>query len=215
MSTLDNQIAYWNTTGASKTFSHPVNFAWLDSLLNSQAHILDYGCGYGRTMHLLYEHGYHNLEGVDSAPGMLARARQSCPDLTFTQIGSLPLPHSDASFDAALLFAVLTCIPGDATQQALVRELFRVLKPGGLLYISDLLLQTDERNLARYHAFQERYGRYGVFETGDGAVCRHHDKDWLHSLVADFEPVHTDEIEVMTMNQHPVKAFQLLIRKPT
>jgi SAM-dependent methyltransferase len=216
VSTLDNQVAYWSTTGAGKTFSHPINFAWLDSLSNAQVHILDYGCGYGRTMHLLYEHGYHNLEGVDTASGMFARARQSYPDLTFTLIDSLPLPHMNDSFDVALLFAVLTCIPGDAAQQTLVRELFRTLKPGGLLYISDLLLQTDERNQARYHAFQEKYGTYGVFETGDGdgAVCRHHDRDWLHALVADFEPVYTDEMEVMTMNQHPVCAYQLLVQKP-
>lgn len=44
---------------------------------------------------------------------------------------------------AFVLFAVLTCIPLDGEQRDLVREISRVLRPGGLLYISDLLLNRD------------------------------------------------------------------------
>jgi hypothetical protein len=115
--------------------------------------------------------------------------------------------------DAVLLFAVLTCIPHDEDQRVLIDELVRVLKPGGILYISDLGLQGDERNRDRYDIFQQKYGVYGVFETGDGAVCRHHTMEWLRSLVSSCELLATEEVEVVTMNGHHSQAVQLLARK--
>ncbi|WP_238547267.1 hypothetical protein [Actinoplanes friuliensis] len=113
-----------------------------------------------------------------------------------------------------LLFAVLTCIPTDAGQQQLVTELARVLRPGGLLYVSDLLLQTDQRNRARYQRHAETYGTYGVFETGDGAICRHHTADWLRSLLLDgFDIDTTRQITVETMNANSAEALQILAVK--
>jgi SAM-dependent methyltransferase len=125
------------------------------------------------------------------------------------------LPYPDASVDAVLLFAVLTCIPTDAGQRQLVTELTRVLRPGGLLYVSDLLLQTDQRNQARYHRHAGNYGTYGVFETDDGAVCRHHTADWLQSLLLDtFDIDTTRQITVETMNANSANALQILaVRK--
>lgn len=210
---FDDQIEYWDNTGVTKTFSHPINFSWLDGLLDSQSRILDYGCGYGRVMDLLYAHGYRNVEGVDFSAQMISRGRQSFPHLSFQVIHSPSLSYSDGFFDAVLLFAVLTCIPHDEAQRALIAELVRVLKPGGILYISDLGLQSDERNQERYRIFQQKYGVYGIFETGDGAVCRHHDMEWLRSLVSNCELLATEEVEVVTMNGHRSQAIQLLVRK--
>lgn len=209
-----DQVEYWDGTAATKIFTHPVNFSWLDGLLNSQSHILDYGCGYGRVMHLLHEQGYQNVVGVDFSAQLIHRGQQSFPFLSFQVIHSPVLSYTDGSFDAVFLFAVLTCIPHDEDQRALIDELMRVLKPGGILYISDLRLQDDKRNRDRYDLFQQEYGVYGVFETGDGAVCRHHTIEWLHSLVANCELLATEEVEVGTMNGHRSQAVQLLARKP-
>ena len=55
-------------------------------------------------------------------------------------------------------------------------EIRRVLRPGGILYVNDFLLFTDDRNKARYEKFNNKYGEYGVFELPEGAVCRHHDE---------------------------------------
>jgi len=108
---------------------------------------------------------------------------------------------------------VLTCIPHDEDQRVLIDELVRVLKPSGVLYISALGLQGDERNRDRYGLFQHKYGAYGVFETGDGAVCRHHTMEWLCSLVASCELLAPEKVEVATMNGHRSQAVQLLARK--
>lgn len=82
-----------------------------------------------------------------------------------------------------------------------------------MLYLSDLLLQDDERNRDRYARFAERYGTYGVFETGGGAVCRHHSRDWFPSLLADFKIADTRRISVATMNGHEAQGIQILARR--
>jgi SAM-dependent methyltransferase len=148
-------IAYWNQEGPTKTFSHPVNMDWLREHLRPEARILDYGCGYGRVAALLDAEGYRDVVGVDASSGMIDKARVLHPRLSFQQIAPPIVPFPDDFFDAVLLFAVLTCILKDADQQAVIAELRRVTRPGGLLYVSDYWLQTDQRNRERYDAHFE------------------------------------------------------------
>jgi SAM-dependent methyltransferase len=209
MQDLDRQLDYWNRIGPGKSFGHPVNFQRLSQWLSPDSRILDVGCGYGRALGLLFERGYHNLIGCDLAPAMIAMARERFPAITFAEISPPPhLPLDDLSVDAALLFSVLTCVPTNEGQRAIVEEVGRVLRPGGLFYISDLWLQTDERNTKRYIRDQPKYGTYGVFELPEGVTVRHHDPRWIESLTRDFETLALDHITVQTMNGNPAKAFQ-------
>ncbi|MGW0824693.1 class I SAM-dependent methyltransferase [Streptomyces sp. NPDC002845] len=213
MSDLDSQTAYWDAAATTKRFTHPLHTPWLDGIRRSAA-VLDYGCGYGRTMQALQQQGFTDLSGVDTSPGMIAKARTLHPAMRFAVLDTPPkVACEDASFDMVVLFAVLTCIPGDDAQRRLITELHRVLRPGALLYLSDLLLQDDQRNLDRYARFAERYGAYGVFETSDGAVCRHHPSGWFTSLLAGFETVGTRRITVATMNGNESAGIQILARK--
>jgi ubiquinone/menaquinone biosynthesis C-methylase UbiE len=139
---------------------------------------------------------------------MIAAARARFPEIEFSVLESSEIRLPQESVDCALLFSVLTCVPTDDGQQALVAELHRVLRPGGLLYISDLWLQSDERNLTRYARDEAKYGKYGVFELPEGVTVRHHDPAWIATLTSDFEQVALDEIEVVTMNHNPAQAFQ-------
>jgi SAM-dependent methyltransferase len=213
MADLNNQKDYWDRVGPSKPFSHPVNVSRLAALLDRQSRILDFGCGYGRALGVLHDHGYRSLIGVDPAPCMVAAARQKFPQVTFLTIDSPHLPFADESMDGVLLFAVLTCVPSDEGQRRIVREAQRVLRRGGLLYLSDFWLQSDERNIERYRRAQAKYGVYGVFELPEGVVLRHHERGWIDQLTADFTLVTVDEIKVETMNGHEAAAFQWFGRK--
>jgi SAM-dependent methyltransferase len=206
---LDRQIEYWNREGPQKSFGHPLNFERLKQWLSPDSVILDLGCGYGRALGLLSEHGYHNLIGLDPAPAMVAMARERFPSVSFEELDSPQLPLEAASVDATLLFSVLTCIPTNEGQRAILEEVGRVLKPGGLVYISDLWLQTDERNMERYARDKSKYGTYGVFELPEGVTVRHHDPRWIEALTRDFDTLALDQIEVVTMNGNPARAFQL------
>lgn len=214
MKDLGSQIAYWDGVGATKTFTHPVNLDWL-ARVGPDARVLDYGCGYGRVMAELSDHGFRDISGVDLSPVLIERGRQLRPDLRFAVLESPPaLTGASGSFDVVLLFAVLTCVPDGNAQRALIDELNRVLAPGGLLYVSDMVLQDDERNHSRYATHAGQFGTpYGVFATDDGAVCRHHDITELRALLSDFDLVDERRIEVATMNGHRSQAVQLLARK--
>ncbi len=205
---------YWGGEATAKTFSHPVNLKWLRQHLPLDARVLDYGCGYGRVLDLLHAEGYRNLVGVDASAGMIDKARTLYPHLDLQQIDPPHVPCAPGHFDAVLLFAVLTCIPGGEDQEALLGELYRVVRPGGLLYVSDYPLQTDERNLARYARFAEHYGTYGVFEVATGVAVRHHHSEWINRLLAAWERIAAADIQVITMNGNPAAGFQWLGRKP-
>jgi SAM-dependent methyltransferase len=211
----DRQVEFWDRVGPSKPFSHPVAVERLESLVAKDGLVLDYGCGYGRVLGILAERGFSNLVGIDIAPAMIASARRSHPNIRFEVQGdSERLPIADASVSAALLFAVLTCVPTDEGQHAIVRELGRVLAPGGILYVSDLWLQTDRRNLERYEEGAQKYDVYGVFDLPEGATVRHHSRAWIAELTRGFELVSREDIEMQTMNGHRALGFQWMGRRP-
>lgn len=215
MADIDCQIDYWNRVGLTKPFSHHVDFDRLSTLVPNDAVLLDYGCGYGRVLESLRAHGYQNLLGAEPAEGLATVARSRLPNvpiLDLTHPPHLQLPHM--SVDAVLLFGVLTCIPTDEGQQAVVAELHRVIKPGGLLYTSDFWLQSDARNLERYAEGRAKYGTYGVFDLPEGVTLRHHDPHWIDHLTRAFDRVALDDVIVLTMNGHQAKAFQWFGRKP-
>lgn len=211
---LDSQVEYWNTTGSSKRFGHPVNLERLGALLAPSSCIVDYGCGYGRVLQILSEAGYRDLAEFDIAAAMVSAARARVPRARVETMAAPGLPVPDASADAVLIFTVLTCVPGDDGQRAIVREARRVLRPGGLLYISDLWLQPDERNRARYRAGEGRFGTHGVFELADGVVLRHHERGWIDELTRAFARIAVDEIRVETMNGNSAEAFQWFGQRP-
>jgi SAM-dependent methyltransferase len=214
MHDLDLQLGYWNRVGPTKPFRHPVDVARLKELLSPGARVLDFGCAYGRVLGLLEAEGFSNLIGFDPAPAMVEQARHSFPTLQFEVLEHPPrLPLPDASVDAVLLVSVLTCIPTDDGQMEVIEEAHRVLSPGGILYISDLWLQTDARNIERYARDVDKYGVYGVFDLPEGVTVRHHDRRWIEALTSRFDPVSLDEMQVTTMNGHAAHGFQWFGRK--
>ena len=213
MQNTSSRIQYWNRVAPQKTFSHPLRADWLINRLPRSARILDVGCGYGRTLLQLFEAGYTNCLGLDFSAGMLDRCRNEVPGAAVVQNDGQGIPLHRESVDAVLLFAVLTCVPGDAEQLALMNEVWRVLRPNGLLYISDLLLNRDERNRERYERCQARFGHYGVFELAEGVVVRHHSEEWIAGITRSYEQLEYEPFTVTTMNGNSSSALQYLGRK--
>jgi SAM-dependent methyltransferase len=211
---LDLQLEYWDQVGPTKTFAHPINISRLEQWLKRSSFIVDYGCGYGRALSVLKGDGYEHLAGFDPAPAMIETARGRYPDIRFDVLKDFrSIPLRDASVDVVLLFAVLTSVPGSEGQRAIIDEITRVLRPEGILYISDMWLQSDDRNVARYDRDARKYGIYGVFDLAEGVTVRHHDRQWIESLLHRYELLALDEIEVQTMNGHAASAFQWFGRK--
>ena len=208
------QISYWDRVATEKRFSHPLRSSWLERYQKSpRARILDYGCGYGRTLADLAEGGFQNFVGVDFSDAMLARASAALGRAVLARNDGFSFPFQDDCFDVVLLFAVLTCIPDSNAQRMLLAEAGRVLRPGGLVYVSDLLVNSDRRNRERYEEFAETYDCYGVFELPEGIVVRHHQREWIEEITSSFQKLEFEPFTVTTMNGNSSAAFQYLGRK--
>lgn len=207
------QATYWDRVANEKRFSHPLKKDWLARYLNSNSRILDYGCGYGRTLAQLISAGYQNAVGVDFSQAMLARCRDEVSQATVVLSDGHSIPLQADSCDTVLLFAVLTCIPGDDEQRRQLAEVMRVLRPGGVIYISDLLVNHDARNRERYERDAARFKCYGVFELPEGVVVRHHSEEWVQEIARPFEQLEYESFTVTTMNGNSSAAFQYLGRK--
>jgi SAM-dependent methyltransferase len=105
---------------------HPYIAATVQKLLPDPAtRILDLGCGSGALLERLLLMGYVNLVGVDiSPPALDGRIHYQQADLDDFQ-----LDRPDASFDLVLAVEVIEHIEN---QGLFLRELARLLKPGGL-----------------------------------------------------------------------------------
>lgn len=208
MGKLNPHIKYWDRAAGKKTFTHPLNTSSFQKRVPATAAIIDIGCGYGRLCQKLYESGYHNVVGIDMSKEMIREGRRRFPHLDLQCLISEEMPFQRASFDVVLLFAVLTCIPADKDQQNLVHSVLRVLKPNGLIHVSDYFLQNDHRNKQRYAAYQKKYNKYGVFELEDGAVLRHHTTPWIDELFSPFHSLSLEKMKAQTMNGHSSMIFQ-------
>ncbi len=205
---------YWENVAGTVTFTIPLKENLVYKYFPIDARILDYGCGYGRTCQRLWEMGYRKLLGVDFSAAMITRGRKEYPHLELLIGNAGGLPRDLPQFDGILLIAVLTTIPDDEEQKSLIKNLNRLLRPGGMLYASDFLLNDNDRNRERYAKFQEKYGTYGVFELEGGAVVRHHDPKWIQQLFSPFKGREYGEEIYTTMLGHPARGFFYLGQKP-
>ncbi|GHE38721.1 class I SAM-dependent methyltransferase [Streptomyces lavendulocolor] len=79
-----------------------------------------------------------DVVGIDLCPGMLERARPraaaSAAAVTLVEGTAAALPFPDACFDTVVCVLALCCMADD---RAAVREMHRVLRPGGRLLLLD------------------------------------------------------------------------------
>lgn len=98
--------------------------------------VLDAGCGTGRHLPELLRRS-SSVIGVDHSERSLELAHEKIPVEDRDRVRLIPgdmreLPVEDASVDRVLTVGVVQHIPSDEYRQVALRELHRVLKPGGL-----------------------------------------------------------------------------------
>jgi ubiquinone/menaquinone biosynthesis C-methylase UbiE len=103
--------------------------------------VLDVGCGTGRWLRRYQELGFQ-ATGVDATPGMLNRAIECGTTAQLIAGEACDLPFADAKFDCVSDITVVQHIPRSLQLLAL-REMVRVLKPGGRLILMELLRGKD------------------------------------------------------------------------
>ena len=135
--------------------------------------LLDAGCGTGNYAAALRPH-LGGIDAVDLNPSMLDVARtkfdrtRGCP-VALHEAGIDALPFEDASFDAVMVNQVLHHLP-DSRQDGwpllrrVLRELARVLRPGGVAVI----------NTCSHEQIRRGWWYAALVPDAVGAMCRRH-----------------------------------------
>jgi ubiquinone/menaquinone biosynthesis C-methylase UbiE len=123
--------------------------------------LLDIGCGTGRTLHQLSRtHPELRLSGVDLSPAYIRLARRRLAEvgeLTLAVDNAEQLPWADATFDAVTSVYMFHELPRNARRNT-VREMFRVLRPGGLVVLEDSAQPAESPELAAVlHGFPREF----------------------------------------------------------
>jgi len=176
-------------------------FRLLSAKIGPSARVLEIGCGTGAN---LREGGEGWIAGIGVDLEM--RALAYCCDLAVVQADALAmLPFANTTFDAVVLLDVLEHLP---EPDDLVREMSRVLRPGGAVIIMvpagpELWSYWDEM-----HGHQRRYTKTtltSVFGDGWRLEALEYSFSWMYPIVWGFRrfmerrqrpPGHSDFIEI-------------------
>lgn len=136
---------------------HLLKFANLPKNLR----VMDLGTGTGRLALLLAEEGASEVVGVDISPAMLevaeylrlSSASPAVSRVSFRLAAAQRMPFRSESFDAIICRLVLHHMH---KPEHILQELARLLKPGGVLILAELLGADDSVKRATQNAIESR-----------------------------------------------------------
>ena len=141
--------------------------------LQPQCRLLDLGCGAGNfTLSVLSRVSPLDCTLVDLSQPMLERARERVASATSGKVETVQadmrnLAFGENNFDTILAGAVLHHLRDDRDWADMFHRLHQWLRPGGLLFVADLVVFDDP---AVHGLMWQRYGNY--LESLGGAAYR-------------------------------------------
>jgi ubiquinone/menaquinone biosynthesis C-methylase UbiE len=133
----------------------------------ARGRVLELGAGTGLNLELYPREGIESLILTEPDPHMFKqlreRAEEDCPGADLLEAGAEELPFEADSFDTVVVTLVLCTVPD---QPAALREISRVLAPGGqLLFLEHV--RGEQPDLAKWQDRLEKPWRF----LGDGCHC--------------------------------------------
>lgn len=124
---------YSETIAERTTGRHRRSFRFAGRLKG--ASLLDVGCSSGWFERWAASKGCGRMVAIDLDRRALGSAMEEAPEAAYLGASSLAMPLRNGSFDKVVLWEVLEHLP-ERSEGAALREINRVLKCGGRLYLS-------------------------------------------------------------------------------
>lgn len=141
--------------------------------LPQNCRVLDIGCATGRASMALAKEG-HTITGIDVAERLIKKARTTAEvqglEITYQVCDPLILPFPDKAFDAVLMLKTYCYVPKRRNRVAWLKEIARVLKSEGWLFLVQYTIDTALDNYDPIHE-ETREHFPNILETleeGDG-----------------------------------------------
>ncbi len=159
--------------------------------ITPETRVLDAGCGYGRNLVYLLHEGCEvfaldqDPDGVNHVRQLSASLNTGLPAENF-QVGLIDrMPFPDNFADVVLCSSVLHFARDDRHFEAMLRELWRVLKPGGMLFC----------RLGSKIGMQFTQVRDNIYVVGDGSEWFLVDEEMLMGLTEELNAVLVDPLK--------------------
>ena len=189
-----------------------VQFVFRNFSRDGKTKILDLGCGAGRHVFFMANENIVPY-GIDFSDGGVQYTKETLRDFHMEQyidniqVGSLTkLPYRDNFFEGIICYGVLYYLDIEAIKKA-VSEMFRVLKPGGKIFLvvrstddyryNSQKQNTDERNTIIISEENEKKCAYGE----NGMLMHFFDATELRELFSKFKKIEIDYIKETHENQ--------------
>ena len=135
-------FGYWDeNTSSQKQACENLVERLLDYIPEKQGNILDVACGKGATTaYLLKYYSPENIFGTNISAKQLETAKSNAPGCAFLVMDAADLKFDDAYFDNII------CVEAAFhfnTRAKFIEEACRVLKPGGVLAVADVLMSLE------------------------------------------------------------------------
>ena len=137
-------IGYWDETTISQDqASEKLHDALLGFIPEKSGRILDAACGMGAsTRRLLNYYPAENIWAINISEKQIETTRKNAPCCNAHVMNAVDMKFDNNFFDSILCIEAAMHFE---TRQKFIEESFRVLKPGGHLVLSDILLSSRER----------------------------------------------------------------------
>lgn len=198
------QQEVWDNTWSSQTLSSLVHqltynpIYWrLKELIKPKDLILEAGCGFSQWVYRLDSLGF-KVVGVDFAEKTVKKIKSKYPKLNIKLADVRKLPFKKNSVDVYLSFGVIEHF--DEGPEEVLSEAYRVLKPGGLLFITIPYLNIPRflrnfRNKPKpgehFHQYLYSISELENYIKNAGFEIRTTKKyDFINALIRDFPQIY-------------------------